>query len=135
MPNKGRELKPNRFRIDEETGCWVWLLCRQGKYGSERSGLAHRNYYKKHKGPIPDGMQVDHLCRNTLCVNPDHLEAVPQAVNIRRGRVATLSQSDVLGIKDRYAAGENQYELAAAYGVTQSCISRVITGENWRPTC
>lgn len=40
--------------------------------------------YEIHKGPIPEGLQIDHLCRNTQCCNPDHLEAVTQRVNIMR---------------------------------------------------
>jgi hypothetical protein len=49
------------------------------------TALAHRVSYEIYKGAIPDGMQVDHLCRVRSCVNPDHLEAVPQATNLERG--------------------------------------------------
>lgn len=47
--------------------------------------LAHRVSYEKSKGPIPKGFVIDHLCRNGLCVNPDHLEAVTNKENILRG--------------------------------------------------
>ena len=70
--------------------CWVW----QGKPGSRGYGyfwyqdkkrLAHRFYYELLVGPIPDGLVIDHLCRNTMCVNPAHLEPVTDRVNIERG--------------------------------------------------
>lgn len=47
--------------------------------------LAHRVSYEMFVGPIPDGMQIDHLCRNRGCVNPKHLEAVSQRENVIRG--------------------------------------------------
>lgn len=74
-----------------KTPCWIWQkYFTSGGYGLDRtrgapSSLAHRCYYIKYKGSIPDGMVIDHLCKNTLCVNPDHLEAVTQKINIRRG--------------------------------------------------
>lgn len=50
---------------------------------------AHRFAYELHKGPIPKGLEIDHLCRNTLCVNPNHLEAVTHRENVRRGTSPT----------------------------------------------
>jgi hypothetical protein len=48
--------------------------------------FAHRIAYEIHKGAIPEGTEIDHLCRMTCCVNPDHLEAVPHRINILRGK-------------------------------------------------
>lgn len=56
-----------------------------GEDGSHRFVLVHRFAYERWVGPIPDGLVLDHLCRNPSCVNPTHLDAVTQGVNTRRG--------------------------------------------------
>jgi hypothetical protein len=72
------------------SACWEWNGSRHGKgYGhvsvAGRIRKAHRVVYELLVGPIPDGLQLDHLCRNRCCVNPDHLEPVTARTNIRRG--------------------------------------------------
>jgi len=74
--------------------CWIWQgrpsSTGYGKLGAENNRgsmlYAHRVSYEIHNGPIPDGLQIDHLCRVPMCVNPDHLEAVTPAVNTMRAR-------------------------------------------------
>lgn len=71
-------------------GCWEWRGCRNREgYGRVRwegwSQQAHRVVYTLLVGVIPAGLHLDHLCRNTACVNPAHLEAVSARENIRRG--------------------------------------------------
>ena len=76
-------------------GCWQWAgsLVTQG-YGVLRDGqrrqYAHRLSYEHFKGPIPKGLEIDHLCRNRGCVNPDHLEAVTHKVNMLRGEAPRI---------------------------------------------
>lgn len=85
-------------KVDKQTDdccdCWLWTACvmRSGgthPYGlfkvSEKNMLAHRVAYEMLVGPIPDGLVIDHLCRQTLCVNPAHMEPVSQGENVRRG--------------------------------------------------
>ena len=70
--------------------CWLWTAAQVGNgYGQfnphGRLVLAHRFAYELLIGPIPDGLQLDHLCRVRRCVRPSHLEPVTQQVNILRG--------------------------------------------------
>lgn len=77
------------FYLIAPSGCWVWQGAKTHTkiliYGAfKRNILAHRYSYEFYKGPIPEGLELDHLCRNTLCVNPEHLEAVTHKENMHR---------------------------------------------------
>ncbi len=72
------------------SGCWLWDgASTYHGYGhfkyDGRTQTAHRVAWELFKGPIPEGREIDHLCRVRCCVNPDHLEPVTHLVNIRRG--------------------------------------------------
>mgnify|MGYP003501961059 CR=1 FL=1 len=80
-------------KIRYDSGCWVWSGLRASgnwNYGrvtglDGRQTAAHRLAYELLVGPIPDGLVIDHLCRNPACVNPIHLEPVTTEENVRRG--------------------------------------------------
>ena len=77
-------------RIDATGDCWEWTGYRdRDGYGTvsyrDTKWLVHRIVWEALVGPIPDGLEVDHLCRNRSCCNPDHLEPVSCKENIRRG--------------------------------------------------
>lgn len=76
-----------KYAIDPKTGCWNWTASTWGGYGMfryERGNKAHRFSYEYHTGHILGDLTIDHLCNNTICVNPDHLEAVSKGENSRR---------------------------------------------------
>jgi len=85
----------NHVSPEPNSGCWLWMAAVDKKgyakvgynrpprgYGME---FAHRVLYEQIRGPIPEGLDIDHLCRVRCCVNPDHLEPVTNAENHRRG--------------------------------------------------
>lgn len=79
-------------KIVKTDSCWVWDGAIQGAgYGTawdkriRKIKLAHRLVYELLVGPIPDGLTLDHLCRNRACVNPEHLEPVSMKENVLRG--------------------------------------------------
>lgn len=117
------------------TPCWIWQGPKDhGGYGSAGSdGPAHRFFYERAKGKVPDGLEMDHLCRQHDCVNPDHLEPVTTAVNVQRGLSAKLTMDAARMIRVLYAAKTHtQYELADMYGVHQRQIHNIVTGKTWR---
>lgn len=95
-------------------GCWEWQASKRGNYGQFKingtSKVAHRAVYEEVVGPIPAGLTLDHLCRNCGCVNPDHLEPVTMAENVRRGNAASaLNARKTHCIHGHPLSGENLY--------------------------
>ena len=78
---------------DGPDGCWQWKgsLTYDG-YGSFGGTGSHRYVYELLVGPIPTGLTIDHLCRNTWCCNPDHMEPVTRAENTRRAHAGRLDR-------------------------------------------
>jgi hypothetical protein len=105
-------------KVDKTKDCWNWTASRGtagygqigigGRYG--RPHLAHRVAYELEIGPIPDGMQVDHICHNRICVNPSHLRlATNKENNEHRAGLQRNNTSGYNGVTkrsdcNRYAA-------------------------------
>lgn len=82
-----------RFVDKNPKGCWLWTGGTNGRYGRFFAGgrrdagaaYAHRWSYEHFVGPIPDALEINHLCLTPLCVRPDHLEVTTPRANIRYG--------------------------------------------------
>lgn len=136
----------DRSMPEPNSGCWLWLGSDNGVgYGmlsiAGRDRYAHRASYEVFKGAIPAGMVVRHKCDVPSCVNPDHLCVGTHADNVadrdQRGRTARgvklgraikLTEGDVRAIR---VDGRRQYDIADAYGINQSTISRIKNGHKW----
>jgi hypothetical protein len=75
--------------VSKTETCWLWIgAIKESGYGNHGGTGAHRFMYQLLVGPIPPGLQLDHLCRVRNCVNPAHLEPVTPSENVRRERAA-----------------------------------------------
>jgi hypothetical protein len=88
---------------------------------------AHRAFYEREHGPIPDGLQIDHTCSNRPCVNPAHLEAVTPGENTRRGTGIRLSPADVAEIA---LSPESSRTAGRRFGVSHTTILKIRRGHH-----
>lgn len=123
--------EPERFwqKVNVEGVCWEWeSALNTSGYGHFRSRgrnvLAHRWSYEHLVGQIPEGLQIDHLCKNIRCVLPDHLEPVTPQINTHRSSRAALQVAITHCPSGHPYSGENLYRIppsATAAGSRRSC--------------
>ena len=92
------EKEHRRFwsKVEKTNDCWNWTASRNtngyGQFGLRGEVLlAHRLAYTTERGEVEPGLVMDHLCRNRVCVNPQHLEPVTQMVNVQRGELPLVA--------------------------------------------
>lgn len=139
--------------IEDANGCYistcarlvqrysVYAQVRWYEAGRDRGTSAHRAAWRYVHGPVPDGMDVDHLptC-DRRCVNIDHLRLLPAGENRRgdrrRGRPhrnQILTMDDAIAIRAAVASGERQVDVAKRYGITSQQVWQIKEGRAWRP--
>ncbi|MFF7837586.1 HNH endonuclease signature motif containing protein [Streptomyces ossamyceticus] len=130
-PEVGDHRLPTRFwtkvKVDE-VGCWLWIaaLNRNG-YGrfmdsNKITRAAHRVAYEALIAAIPEGLQLDHLCRVRHCVNPMHTEPVTQTENLRRGETITAKAAAAMRCpKDHPYSGDNLYVNPKGHRSCRQC--------------
>ena len=143
-----RKLRPiqDRFweKVTKSDGCWLWIACKSYSYGKinidGKRVLAHRVSWELANGHIPEGMLVLHHCDVPACVRPDHLYLGSKSDNMndayRRGQAIPfklkLTEKQVSEIR-AIGRSESQHQIASDYSISQPMVSRILSGESWRP--
>jgi hypothetical protein len=150
----GKEPPPERYTVDEATGCWMWDKPMPNGYGqvkyNGRNVGVHRAYYAHYVGPVPHNKVVMHTCDRPACCNPAHLKLGTQKENMAdrqaKGRGAgwvneagvgsqranaKLDEDKVREIRRRRAEGEKAKDLAKEFGVSNTVIHFVVTRKSW----
>ena len=119
---------------DYETSCWIWNGSRKSKWGhcsvsiGGKEFSAHRLLYEERVGPIPEGLELDHLCKNPACVRPDHLEPVIHAENIRRSPLAKLTWGEVNLIRSSPLGPK---ALSEQLDISRKTVHDIRSGRSW----
>ena len=121
-----------------ESPCWIWQgslgtngyakICRGGKTHS-----GHRWMYERHRGPIPAALVIDHLCRVRSCVNPDHLEPVTNAENLRRGAAAAAG-IPIETLRDTHCIRGHEWNAENTYYHDGARTCRICRDTIWNRT-
>lgn len=133
---------------NDKSGCLEWTgSVVRGGYGyiirKRKKIMAHRYWYELHVGPIQPGEVLCHRCDNPRCIEPKHLFIGSQAENIsdkvrksrqaRGEKIATaiLTAEQVVALRQEYAEGARQVDLASKYGIHQTSVSLIVRRKNW----
>jgi len=117
-------------KVDKSGECWIWTGATAGPgygrmycgQGGRRNEYAHRLVLEFAGIVISDGLTVDHLCRNTLCVNPDHLDVVTHRENVLRSQnPASMNAKKTHCLRGHAFNEENTYRAPGNHGRTRKC--------------
>lgn len=115
-----------------EAGCWLWTGNIAAGYAKARRKRVHRVVYELLHGPITLELVCDHTCGIKHCVNPEHIEVVAQATNVRRGLSTTLTPDNLQTINNLRMAQTPMHIIAKHLGVSRNCIRQYLQGATWK---
>lgn len=111
-------------KVDKGPTCWNWTAYRQRDgYGQIKSKLAHRISYAMCVGPIPEGKQLHHTCKNKGCVNPGHLVPVTDATH--PGNIADVRRSQTHCKRGHEFTPENTMSYQAGHRKCRACHNQI----------
>jgi hypothetical protein len=116
--------------VDKTGDCWTWTGSALRGYGVYSGTVAHRVAYRLIEGDFPENLEIDHLCRNTICVNPDHLEPVTHAENMQR-RYTTYTHC----VNEHEYTPENTYIRPNGHRDCRACIRARVQAYKLRNRC
>lgn len=141
LPRPGESLwkKAHRadYLIDVDTGCWVWQKGTIRGYpmgsGSTGTSRVHRAYYERAHGPIPPGHDIHHLCGNTRCINPAHLQAAHERDHdVEHALTANGYDFDFIRqVRSDRRAGMTIRSICRKYDLTYSTVQYWVNGASW----
>jgi len=119
-----------------ETPCWMWQLsCSRNGYGQVKDqGTmrgAHVVAWEGGHGPVPEGLELHHLCGHRACVRPDHMEALTRYEHVHRDRPLKLTVEQVHEIRRLAAAGWSQRRIARAFGISSVSVCMIARRKAW----
>jgi hypothetical protein len=117
-----------KVALPNENGCMLWLAYVNPKTGygdlrmEPKTVLAHRLSYELAHGPIPEGLQIDHLCRVRACVAPGHLEAVTSQVNNLRSTCYEKKRAKTHCKRGHARTGDNVIVTKQGHRICRACV-------------
>lgn len=120
------------YKIDAETGCWVWQ--KSTTQAGYPSGRIHRLYWERANRPLNTGEHIHHICQNTTCVNPAHLEPMDQRTHLRLHHLEEkgLTLDDIRDIRELGKRSDTRAEdVGDRYGVSRWTIRHFWNAKYW----